>query len=126
METTRYELKSIPGKFVDVPADCGNYAENIVKMILNNDPERALESIKKNYPGSEGVLSKTEKLIQNPDSTIDQDKLYVRICLQCNFRRLRLMDADSKPEDELEKARLMDIVLYDLSNELYYKSINHT
>lgn len=121
MNTIIYELKSIPVS-VYVPADCGNYAGKIVNMIIDNNPERALEDIKQNYSGCKGVLSRTEKLIQNPDSAIDQDKLYVLICLQCNFKGL--MDANSRPEEEVEKARLMDIVLNDLFNDLCYRSIS--
>lgn len=119
MNTIIYELKSIPVS-VYVPENCGKYAENIVKTILNNNPERALEDIKQNYSKFKGILLRTEKLIQNPDSVIDQDKLYVLICLECN--RKNLMNANSKPEEEVEKAGQMDIVLYDLFNDLCYMS----
>lgn len=83
MATVRYELRSAPGTFIDVPEAYAREAEALVKKALET-PEDLPEPGDGTYFGNMGIWARAQSLAKDTSSDTSRDALYLRVCINRN------------------------------------------
>lgn len=110
MDTIQYTLKSQPKITINVPKDYHECADALIDL-LTQTPVRVGVDIRDHpYLGNIGILSKARELLktpyEHPRHALLQDALYLRVCINCNEKRIRGPDRG--------EAIQLDSVLIDL------------
>jgi len=88
METIDYKLKSNPNISVNVPAEYGKKADDLINTALKGNPKKLIEvASERPYLSNPGILSRTTELIKEKSKRL-QDIVYLRICVWGNEREL--------------------------------------
>jgi len=106
METTPYQLKSLPGRTVEVPKEYDSKARTLIELVKEGDPQKLLDS-NQEYPclTNPGIFSRAVGLLKNSNSVMIEDALYLRVCL--NYIERDLVE-DVAPEDSRKMICALD------------------
>ncbi len=79
MDMLKYELKSLPGKSIDVPAEYAVQASELVRLAMENPADVPNHIDEFPCLCQPGIMGRTGDVMQDP-SLKNQDALYLRVC----------------------------------------------